>query len=189
VEGGIWFFQLKKSDNDSQWHNHLHCLLDSRYYPQGELSKNWADVTGGSYVVDIRIIRDPGKAANDAARYAACPADFSKTALDDNVAVYHALHGRRLCGTFGSAKHVPLKPPKDEHPELWENIGGRGTVLALRNSDSAARAIFSAYQNGVPLAAGVTVSFVDHEIDYLQSFNRVLKGFGNATMSLADPLR
>ncbi|MBA7580195.1 hypothetical protein ES708_22086 [subsurface metagenome] len=165
VRGGIWFFQIKKSDRDGLWHNHFHCVIDSKFYPHEELSSTWCQVTHGSRVVDIRVVRQPGKTANEVARYAACPCDLSKLELEDRVTAYHGLHGRRICGTWGTAKGVPLKPPKDEHPELWENVGSRTVVRELRFSDSKAKAILDAWQNHTVLEAGVNCRLTDDFIE------------------------
>lgn len=115
--------------------------------------------------MDIRIIRNPGKAANEVARYAACPCDLSKNTLDNNVNVLRAMHGRRICGAWGTAKGVTLKPPRDEHPELWENIGSRSVIRELRNTDPRARAIYEAWHDRTVLEEGVNCLMVDDWID------------------------
>lgn len=165
VRGGIWFFQIKKSAADNLWHNHYHSVIDSDYFPQAELSQMWERVTHDSRIVDIRIIREPGKVANEVARYAACPCDLSKNTLQDNVTIYEALHGKRICGSWGTAKGVTLKPPKDDHPELWENIGSRLVVCGLCHSDPNARAILDAYENQTVLEEGVTVATIEDFLD------------------------
>lgn len=174
VRGGIWFFQIKKSEKDGLWHNHFHCVVDSSYFPQDELSDMWNRVTHGSRIVDIRIIRNPGKAANEVARYAACPCDLSKNTLEDNVTLYHALHGKRICGTWGTAKGVPLKPPKCLDYKLWENVGSKSIVLEFRNSDRNARAILEAYQNNTPLDADVAMKFTDKVVEIEDGFRRAV---------------
>jgi len=178
VQGGIWFFHIKKSETDYQWHNHLHCLFDSYYYPQNELKKAWSKVTGGSYIVDIRPIRSPKKAANDAARYAACPCNVTDLTHDELLEVYYALHGRRICGAFGTAKGVPLKPPKLEHPEQWENVGSITAVNGLRYESAEARAIYDAEWFGTPLPAGITVTRIDNFMDNFESRFPVVFGDG-----------
>ncbi len=165
VRGGIWFFQIKKSDRDGLWHNHFHCVVDSSFLNHSEFSRMWEKVTHGSTVVDIRAVRHPGKTANEVARYASCPCDLSKLNLDDRVTVYHALHSRRICGTWGTAKGVTLKPPKDDHPNLWENVGSRTVVRELRFSDPNARAILEAWQNHTPLQVDVNCRVTDDFIE------------------------
>jgi len=176
VHGGLWFFHLKLSKPSGQWHTHIHCLLDAEYYPQYYLREAWRAVTGGSYIVDIRPIRNPNKAANDAARYAARPGTLTPLSLSQRLEVYHSFHGRRLCGTFGTAKGVPLKPPKFEHPELWENVGRISTVKGLRHQSAAAKAIYDAEWFRTPLPAGVNVRDSDNFIDDFESRFPVVGG-------------
>lgn len=165
VRGGIWFFHIKLSSADGLWHIHLHCVLDSDYFPQAELSDLWLKITGNSRIVDIRKIDNPGKAANEVARYAACPCDLSKNTLDNNVNVLRALHGKRICGAWGTAKGVRLKPPRDEHPELWINVGSRTVILELCKTDPAAAAIYQAWRNQTYLESDINCRALDDWLD------------------------
>lgn len=45
--------------------NHLHIIMDSDYIPQGELSDIWLDITGDSFIVDVRAKDHFGRALKD----------------------------------------------------------------------------------------------------------------------------
>jgi hypothetical protein len=176
VRGGIWFFQIKLGEKDHLWHLHFHCVVDASFFPQDELSRLWKRITHGSPIVDIREIRQPGKTANEVARYAACPCDLSRNKLEDNVTLYHALFGKQICGTWGTAKGVPMKPPKDEDNHKWERLAGKSLILELRKTDPNARAILEAWQNNTPLDADVRIVFTDDVVEVDGEYRRGVEG-------------
>lgn len=136
IKGGVWFFQITKSKTDGLWHNHLHIIADGRYIPVSDLSSIWSDITSGSSIVDVRAVKNPKKTAEYVARYASCPCRLSD--LDDDAAIelVDALSGRRICGTFGTAKELQLVPKKCPDSEDWEYMAGVSEVMYKRtNSD------------------------------------------------------
>lgn len=175
VDGGVWFFQLKKSDSDGLWHPHLHCVLDSDWLLHSQLSLLWERITCGSPVVDIRAVRDPEKSADYVARYATSPANLIHLELSDAVECFRALHGRRICGTWGTARKVPLRPPKCDDFEGWRHIGGWSVVTQCADTHPAAALILKAWQTNSVLAADITMSDVEREITGLP-FLKVSEG-------------
>lgn len=159
VKGGIWFPHIKRSSGDGRWHPHMHTVLSGDFYPQSELSSDWYLASRGSPVVDIRKITNPDKAANEVARYSANPCDLSKLSLEDCVAVYYALHGRRGCGSWGTAKGVPLKLPKYTSRDMIENVGSISVIRELYNSDPNAWAIYQAELDHTYLEPGIHIIF------------------------------
>jgi len=118
VKGGIWFFQVKRSKDDRYWHPHLHILTTGKYFPQAELRELWRKITKGSYVVDIRDVKDKRKSALYVARYAAAPCRLLDYQPDHALECVKALHSRRICGSFGEAKGVKLRPePKGDYKD------------------------------------------------------------------------
>jgi hypothetical protein len=59
---------------DNGWHPHLHVIFDGEYFPQKELRALWHEVTGDSYVVDVRAV-DKG-VINEMSKYLAKPSSF-----------------------------------------------------------------------------------------------------------------
>lgn len=179
VRGGIWFLQIKRSAGDHNWHPHLHCLFDSAYYPHAELVADWQRASRGSTVVDIRKVRSHAKAVNDVVRYSASAADLSALSLDDGVTVYRACHGKRLCGTWGTAKGVQLKPPRDENWELWERLAPICLITDLHNSHAAAKAIYEAARDDTFLSATIRIQFTDDIIQVGGGYRRRIDGEWN----------
>lgn len=169
--GGIWFFQIKKSAKTSQWHPHLHCVLSGRYIDHYKLKTLWRSLTQTSNVVDIRMIRDAEKTAAEVARYASRPAYLSKHQFCEAVELADALHGRRLCGTWGTANQVSLKPPKVTEKGDWLNVGTWLTVTHLSKSMQEARDILDAWTSRHPLRQDISLLPYDNMIDDIPDFD------------------
>jgi len=167
VSGGIWFFQLKKSKTDNLWHPHLHCVLDSDWLLHSQLSLLWERITHGSPVVDIRAVRDSEKAADYVARYATSPANLVNLELTDAIECFFALHGRRICGTWGSARKVPLRPPKLGDDSPWRHIGGWCVVTQCADCHESAALILKAWQTNSVLPENISMNDFEREIEGL----------------------
>lgn len=165
VPGGFWFFQIKKSKNSQQWHPHLHCLISGRYIPHSRLVSMWKDITFNSTVIDIRPIRDPAKASNDAARYAACPGSLSGLPFDDALELVESMHGRRICGTWGTARSVSLRPPTSIDKSEWETVGNWYSVWGQKATNQDAKDILEAWAQNHPLAPGIRISHKGPDFD------------------------
>lgn len=159
--GGIWFFQIKQSGPDNEWHPHIHCLIDSGFMHQRTLSNLWYDITKGSSVVDIRRIYRVKQAADYVARYAARPAKLSDLDLPDAVALMVAMHGKKICGTWGTAKVVSLRPSPIYEADNYESIGSFEKLMELSVSDSDARAILEAWRTKTPYTGSIYIGESD----------------------------
>lgn len=164
IKGGIWFFQIKKSKQSGQWHPHLHCLIDSRFMDREKLSQLWQRTTLGSMVVDIRKAGDSAKVAEYVSRYSARPSTLAELAVDDRAELVGALHGRRLLGTWGTAKAITLKMEKPDDARKWKYIGAWSTVHGCRNSDDNARKIILAWKLNKPLDVHIDMSHIEKQM-------------------------
>lgn len=62
VLGGVGSFEFKRGGNSGEWHPHVHILAIAPYWPDAgldgrQLSREWHELTGDSYIVDVRRIR------------------------------------------------------------------------------------------------------------------------------------
>ncbi|MEE9221818.1 MAG: protein rep [candidate division NC10 bacterium] len=109
VDGGAAFTEVKINEQTMRWHPHIHAIAIGRYLPLDRLKSAWLAITGNSHIVDIRIIKDPGKVAAYVTKYVTKPADNNlyrvPEALDEAIV---AMRGRRLVATFGSWRAVAL---------------------------------------------------------------------------------
>jgi len=162
IAGGVWFFQVKRTKSTDEWHPHLHLLVDGEYIAQRYLSELWRKASYGSFVVDIRPVKDKAKTAEYVARYAVKPAMLSNYSLEHGVEIVKALHGRRICGTWGIGRGCCLSIPKAETEGSWYRVGNYRTVIELQNEDEYARLIISAWKNNEQLPPKVDMSHVEN---------------------------
>ena len=101
--GGMYFVEIKRRRGDDGWHTHLHVLSEGAWLSKSWLSHAWNELTGDSYIVDIRLCDSGERAAQYVAKYAGKGVHGS---------CYHepevlreamlAIKGRRLVGKWGS---------------------------------------------------------------------------------------
>ena len=157
AKGGIWFFHIKRSRDDGLWHPHIHAVVEGNFIPQSALKHAWKKITGSSSIVDIRPCRNPRKTANDIARYSSRPADLSKHVPPDRLELWWAMHGRRLCGAWGSARAVSLRQPKSDERHMWEKVGTFSDVISKEDFNAFAKDIIRAWRTNTPLPEGIHV--------------------------------
>ena len=148
IRGGIWFFQLKRSSKRSEWHPHLHCVLDANYISQRLLSTEWQLTTGDSFIVDIRAVKDSRKVAEYVSRYCSKPANLSDFTKEDGLEVFSVFHGKRLCGSFGSGRSIHLTPRKCEDVDQWQRLRSWSYVITHQSCDAGCRAALKSFLTG-----------------------------------------
>ncbi|MBA7697098.1 hypothetical protein ES703_105756 [subsurface metagenome] len=164
TRGGVWFFHIKKSQKDHKWHPHLHCLIDSDFLEHEKIMQLWHKITGDSKIVHIKAVTNPTNSVKHAARYSAEPCDLSTLSPIDALEVYYALSGRRLAGTWGTARMISFRPKPEPDAKKWTSIGSYDMVRQLKDSDDNARAIWKAYCLGKPVEAGVSMYNLELEV-------------------------
>lgn len=146
--GGVWFFQIKRSKRSGEWHPHLHIVMDSDYINKVHLQDDWLMTTGDSYVVDIRAIKNPGKVSDYVSRYCAKPCNLSDFKADDQDEIAGVLHGKRLCGRFGSGNQCDFKPKRLDDINEWERIGTWIDIVSNREHLPEYKKLIRAWSTG-----------------------------------------
>lgn len=106
IEGG--FYVVQATNRGRGWHLHLHVLFDGLFISQNALSEAWAEITGGSFVVDIRKVDNP----RTAVRYLL--SDFlqaPRIRVEDAAEFNGIFRGSRLVQPFGKYKATKLRRP------------------------------------------------------------------------------
>ncbi len=150
ITGGVWFFQLKFNQRTEQWHPHVHCLVAGKFLPHTRLKELWHKITGDSYVVDIRPVKDLENASTEVARYATSPADLAAVDTDQALVIHYATKHKRICGSWGSAKHVTLKPTPQDDTEDWIKVADFYFVNVQKEYSDDAKAFWRCYKRDLP---------------------------------------
>jgi len=150
ITGGVWFFQLTFNHTTEQWHPHIHCLVAGKYLPQGRLKQLWTKITGDSTIVDIRPVKDLEGCANEVARYATSPADITAVDHDRAMEIYYATKHRRICGSWGSAKSITLKPKPADDTDMWDKVADFYYVNIKKQFDPKVRAFWKCFKQDKP---------------------------------------
>lgn len=164
-DGGIWFFQICRNPERGEWHPHIHAIVTGLRMDYKKLRELWYYYTGDSSILDIRIVRDPKKVGDYVARYAARPLKLADISPALGIEAVSSLYGRRLAGSWGSARSISFRPRRIKDPENWEYLGAWSTINALSSTDDRAKAILRAYHMGEPLLAGNSIFDVEQFID------------------------
>lgn len=151
--GGVWFFQLKRSKKTGEWHPHLHVVVDMDYINKVEIQDEWLLVTGDSFVVDIRAIKNPGKVVDYVSRYCATPCNLSDFTSSDQDTIATSLAGRRLCGRFGTGSQCCFKPERPVDFAKWQQVISWSNCILNRELDSTLQNVIQAWSSGMALDA------------------------------------
>lgn len=139
VKGGCAFTEVKWSERAHAWNVHIHSIIHGGFLPQRDLSRAWWKITGDSMVLDIRLVRDPAHIGQYVTKYASKPLNNSfvnRSVQFDEVV--QAMHGRRLCFTFGTWRGIKLT--ESPQPGDWINLGSF-TEVASRARDGDLEAL------------------------------------------------
>lgn len=135
------FFSVEVTNRGNGWHPHQHMILLCYEAPDPrKLAREWQDITGDSFIVDVRPIEgDPVEGFIEVCKYAL---KFSDLSLPDNYHAFEVLGGQRLFDSFGSMRGVKipeslLDEPLDDLPYvdlLYKYLNGSGYVFCKDNS-------------------------------------------------------
>ncbi len=107
VQGAVWSYEVKRGSGSGVWHPHLHMIALAEHQPDQEaLSAEWRNITGDSFIVDVRPIDqdDPATGFVEVFKYAV---KFSDQEPADTVHAFQTLRGKRLLASAGCFRGVP----------------------------------------------------------------------------------
>ncbi len=144
VAGGVAFLELKWNAHNDHWHPHFHMLIQGNFLPYQQLRAAWLEITGDSYIVDIRIVKDEKQATCYVTKYASKPFNSSYVnrpgRLDEAIT---GLKARRLVITFGTWRGVILT--RHVSDTAWEHVAPLETIITrAANGDNESRVILAA---------------------------------------------
>jgi hypothetical protein len=146
VAGAVWSYEFKRGKNSGLWHPHLHMIaLCWNGVDQAELSAEWHNITGDSFIVDVRPISETDQVSGfmEVFKYAV---KFSDQPAADTVHAWRVLGGKRLLESSGCFRGVvvPETLMDDEeglqdlpYIQLFYSFAGKGYTLNRRRQVAA----------------------------------------------------
>ena len=107
VAGAVWSYEIKRGKGSGLWHPHLHMIALAETMPdQQQLASEWHNITGDSFIVDVRPIsqENPAEGFMEVFKYAV---KFSDQPPQDTLQAWLALKGKRLLASSGCFRGVP----------------------------------------------------------------------------------
>lgn len=177
VQGGIYTVEITFNPATSQWHPHIHMIIDGSYIPHGELLKRWEFVVGDSAGVDIRKVIGVRKIANYLAAYVAKSCDLSHLTPDRLAEWAIETHGLRLAQTFGSLhgiKVVAQEPDEVSYRPLGLDVNWIVT-LASSGSENCRQILNHLSGNCKVLSEEFEELIIEHEFGKKGSNRKIVK--------------
>lgn len=118
AKSAVWTFEF--TNKGKGWHPHVHAVWLGYTAPDAfKLSEEWRQLTGDSYIVDVRPIdmADPVGAFCEVFKYAL---KFSDLGDVERLTAYKTLKGKRLVGSFGDLRGLDVEPADQD--ELLEEL-------------------------------------------------------------------
>lgn len=136
VDAAAAMLEVTRNKATGRWHPHLHVLASGRFIPHAELRRAWTRCSGGSFIVDIRLIRDHARAAAYVSKYVSKPMVASYASTPTAIAeALAALRHRRMILLTGDWARLT---EEDEVPDgLWENVGRLEDLVDAANEGDA----------------------------------------------------
>ncbi|WP_407476359.1 protein rep [Acinetobacter baumannii] len=121
IDGAMYSYENTYNEQTGEWHPHVHMLvLLNDWIDQEQLSETWHEITGDSFVVDVRRVKKSkefgyAKAAAEVCKYAL---KFGDLTVERTWEAFKILKGKRLSGAFGSLYGVKIPENlADEMPD------------------------------------------------------------------------
>jgi hypothetical protein len=151
ASGGVGSVEF--TNNGKGWHPHIHLLVLAVECPsQVQLRAEWEQITGDSFMCDVRPIADPVGGFCEVFKYAV---KFSELAPADNWHAFRVLSGRRLLTSFGAFRGVDIP---ESLLDQADDLDSLPYVEILYRYSFAARAYSIAALSGVEAPSGEAAS-------------------------------
>ena len=128
VQGGFYSYENTYNEETKEWHPHIHIFgLIEDWIDQAEFSEYWHNLTGDSFIVDIRRIKakkgeSRGKAiTNGISEVCKYALKFGDLTVENTWEAFKILKGKRLTGSFGLLWGVKI-PDKMTDDDLEQDL-------------------------------------------------------------------
>jgi hypothetical protein len=120
IKGFFGAFEFTFNPKTKDFHIHLHLIvLRGAFWSQEEISKLWREVTGDSFIVDIRDVRNTHAGVKELCKYIAKPLDLVKMPIDKFREVVELKRGTRMFVSGGCFYNVKLDDADDPEGDIF----------------------------------------------------------------------
>ena len=116
IEAAVWSYEVKRGRGSGLWHPHLHMVALAKDEPnEAQLACEWRNITGDSFIVDVRPIdqADPASGFLEVFKYAL---KFSDMEPPDVWEAFQVLAKRRLVGSAGLFRGIEVPDQLTDEP-------------------------------------------------------------------------
>ena len=128
--GGFYSYENTYNEKTGEWHPHLHIFgVLEEWIDQEDLSETWHEITGDSYIVDIRRVKKHkelgyGKAIAEVCKYAL---KFGDLSVQKTWEAFMVLKGDRkvalrLSGSFGLLRGIKMDDEATADDDLQQDL-------------------------------------------------------------------
>lgn len=125
---GFWVLEWTYNQPDDSYHTHLHCILDSHFIPHELISRLWHQITGDSYIVDIRL------ANRSHASYLAKYVAKNSLVIPPPHRLEDYINSCKSIRTYGSWGKLKVQAEPELELEEGEHFGLLSTIIAKARS-------------------------------------------------------
>lgn len=123
IKGYFGAFEFTFNPKTQDFHVHLHLvILRGKFWNQSDISDAWREVTGDSFIVDIREVKDVHKGVKEICKYVVKPLDFGKMPDDKFREVVEMKKGTRMFISGGCFYNVKLDEADDLNDEVFSQF-------------------------------------------------------------------
>ena len=127
IKGYFGGFEYTFNPQTEDFHVHLHLIvLRGRFWNQSDISDAWRDVTGDSFIVDIRDIKNARKGVKEVCKYVVKSTDLMKMPDAKFLEVVRLKKGTRMFVSGGCFYNVKL----DDADDADDGVFGQFADLA-----------------------------------------------------------
>jgi hypothetical protein len=120
IKGYFGAFEYTFNPKTNDFHVHLHLIvLRGKFWNQSDISDAWRDVTGDSFVVDIREIKNTHKGVKEVCKYPMKPVDLMKMPDEKFREVVEMKKGTRMFISGGCFYNVKLDDDADDADNVF----------------------------------------------------------------------
>jgi hypothetical protein len=134
-KGGAATLEVKWIPGSKKWHPHLHIITEGHSLSTYTLSALWKQITGDSFIVDIRLISADKDVAYYVGKYVT---KGTNDAVWQEPAVaaewVRSVKGVRMCATFGTWRGFKLLHREKEKPGEWVHIASLPSICRRARS-------------------------------------------------------